>query len=213
MYGVVLLGQNVPAWLRFPRRALDTLLVEEVHDGRKMGGPDEFLLLLREVSAEKLSPIRQHPGVPVRDRDARKNIRRILVELLLYGFADIRGDRCDVDKAGHAVIDAGSRDGGTSVGMSYEKNGAANTVERVLDHGYVCIERLQTVLNSDDLMAVRLQCGDDLAEARAVGPNAVAEHDGWFALISHELLLFLIWTFISWMNLLSFIVASNVIPT
>jgi hypothetical protein len=39
-------------------------------------------------------------------------------------------------------------------------------------------------------MPIRLQCGDDLAKARAVGPNAVAEHDGGFTLISHEMLLF-----------------------
>ena len=55
-----------------------------------MGGPDELLLLLGKVSAEKLRTVRKHPGASVRDLDARENIRWILVELLLDGLADIQ---------------------------------------------------------------------------------------------------------------------------
>jgi hypothetical protein len=53
MNGVVLQAQNVPTWLRLPRGALEFLLLEQVGDRRKMGGPDELLLLLGKVSAEK----------------------------------------------------------------------------------------------------------------------------------------------------------------
>jgi hypothetical protein len=60
-----------------------------------MGGPDEFLLFLGKVPAEKLSPFREHPSAPARDLDAREDIRQIFVELLLYRLADIRGDRCE----------------------------------------------------------------------------------------------------------------------
>src|SRR5213595_3070890 len=106
MHGMVLRGQNVPARLRLPRGALDLLLMEQIGDGRIMGCPDELLFFLGKVSCEKLSTVRKHPGAPVRDLDAREDIRRILVELLLYGLADIRGDHSDIDKAGHAIIDA-----------------------------------------------------------------------------------------------------------
>ena len=74
-----------------------------------MGGPDELLLSLRKVAAEKLSSARKHPSVPVPDLHARKDIRGILVELVLYRLADIRGDDSNVDEAGHAIID--DRDG------------------------------------------------------------------------------------------------------
>src|SRR5690349_18855095 len=97
MNGMVLQAQDVPAWLRLPRSALEILLREEVAVRREMCRPDELLLFLGEISAEKLSPVRKHPGISVHDLDTRKDIRRILVELLLHGLADIRGDRCDVD--------------------------------------------------------------------------------------------------------------------
>src|ERR1700758_1647441 len=159
-----------------------------------MGGPDELLLCLGKVSAEKLSPVRKHPGAPVRDLDARKDIRGILVELLLYGLADIRGDRSDVDKAGHAIIDARGRNGSASVGMAHEDDRTADAVERALHGSYVLFERVEAILNCDHLMPIGLQCGDHLAEARAVGPNAVAEHNGWFALQRHRNLLSLVGT-------------------
>src|SRR5690242_15144837 len=122
-----------------------------------MGGPDELLLLLGKVSAEKLSPVRKHPGEPVRDLDARKDIRGIFVELVLYSLANIRGDRSDVDKAGNAIIDARGRNGGAAVGVPDEENGAANTVECPLYHSHVLIKRFQTILNCNHLMPVRLQ--------------------------------------------------------
>src|ERR1043166_6245283 len=125
MYGVVFRCQNVPARLRLPRGALDLLLMEQIGDGRIMSCPDELLFFLGKVSREKLSTVRKHPGAAVRYLDAREDIRRILVELLLYGLADIRGDRCDVDKAGHAIIDARRRNGSASVGMAHEDDRAA----------------------------------------------------------------------------------------
>jgi hypothetical protein len=44
-------------------------------------------------------------------------------------------------------------------------------------------------LGGDHLMAFGLKRGDHLAKARAVGPDAVAEHDAWFALGSVHLYL------------------------
>ena len=44
-------------------------------------------------------------------------------------------------------------------------------------------------LKGHDLVPVRLKRGDHLAKARAVGPDAVAEHDAWFALGSVHLYL------------------------
>src|SRR5262245_57037991 len=128
MYGVVFRSQNVPARLRLPRSALDLLLLEQIGDGRIVGCPDELLFFLGKVSREKLSTVRKHPGAPVRNIDAREDIRRILIELLLDGLADVRSDRCDVDKAGHAIIDARGRNGSASVGVTHEDDRAADAI-------------------------------------------------------------------------------------
>jgi hypothetical protein len=73
---------------------------------REVCRPDKLLLLLGKVSAEELSPVWKHPGVPVLDLHARKDIRGILVELVLYRLADIRGNCSNVDEASHAIIDS-----------------------------------------------------------------------------------------------------------
>src|SRR5271155_4133455 len=108
-----------------------------------MGGPNELLLLLGKVSAEKLSPVRKHPGVPVHDLHPRKDIRGMLVELVLYRLADIRGNCSNVDEAGHAIIDARGRNGSSSVGMAHEDDGTADAVERPLHHSHVLFKRFQ----------------------------------------------------------------------
>src|SRR4029077_16375909 len=165
MNGMVLQAQDVPAWLRLPRSALEILLREEVGVRREMCRPDKPLLFLGKISAEKLSPVRKHPGVPVRNLAAKKNIRWILFELILYCLSDIRRNRSDVDEPSHAIIDARSRDGSASIRVAHEENGAANAVERPPHHCQVLFKRFQAVLNCDHLIAIRLQCGDDLAEA------------------------------------------------
>ena len=90
-----------------------------------MGGPNELLLFLGKVSAEELSSVRKHSGVPVSDLDATKDIGGILVELILNSLADIRRNGSNVDEASHAIIDSRCRDGGTPIGMPDEENRAA----------------------------------------------------------------------------------------
>src|ERR1700722_14938920 len=114
--------------------------MEQIGDGRIMGGPDELLLFLGKVSRKKLGAVRKHPGAPVRDFDASEDIRWILVELLLYGLADIRGNGPDVDEASHAIIDPRGRNGSAAVGMTHEDDGAPDAVERALHRSYVLFE-------------------------------------------------------------------------
>jgi len=66
--------------------------------------------------------------------------------------------------------------------MTDEKDGAADTIECALDGGQILFIGVQTILNGNHLVPIGLQCRDHLAEARAVGPNAVAENDRWFGL-------------------------------
>jgi hypothetical protein len=46
-------------------------------------------------------------------------------------------------------------------------------------------------LNGDYLISVGLQCWNDLAETRAIRPDAVAENDRWFGLRRHAAFPFL----------------------
>jgi len=49
--------------------------------------------------------------------------------------------------------------------MADEEDGAADPVKRALHRSHVLFERVQTILNRDHLVSVRLQRRDDLAEA------------------------------------------------
>jgi hypothetical protein len=69
--------------------------------------------------------------------------------------------------------------------MTDEKDRAANPIECALDRRQVLFERVEAILNGDYLVPVGLQCRNDFAETRAIGPNAVAENDRWFGLRRH----------------------------
>src|SRR3569833_221940 len=137
---VVLQAQNVPTGFRLPRGALDSTLLEEVGVRWKMCRPDELLLFLRKVSAEKLGSIRKHPGVPISNLAARKDVRGILVELGLNSLADVRRNCTNVDEASHAIIGSRCCDGGTAIRVADEKDRAADAIERALHHSDVLFE-------------------------------------------------------------------------
>src|SRR4029077_14046993 len=71
------------------------------------------------------------------------------------------------------------------------RNRAADTIECALDRRQVLFEGVQAILNGDHLVPVGLQCRNDFAETRAIGPNAVAENDRWFGLRRHTAFPFL----------------------
>jgi hypothetical protein len=62
-----------------------------------------------------------------------------------------------------------------------EDNGAADSADRCFHQGDVLYRCVEAVLRSDTLIALRLKGNDQLAEARAIGPESVAEHDAWFS--------------------------------
>jgi len=66
-----------------------------------------------------------------------------------------------------------------------EQYRTAHAVERSLHGGQVLLVGLEAVLHRDDLVTIRLQRRDHLVEARAVGPDAVAENDGWLGRCRH----------------------------
>src|SRR3954466_8248557 len=131
MHSVVFRGQDVPAWLRSPRDLVraELLLLEQIIDGRIMGRPNQLLVCLGEIACEELGATRKHPGTPIRHLDARENVRGIFVELILYGFAGIRSDRCNVHQPDHALTRACACNGGPAVRMTDQEDRTTDTIE------------------------------------------------------------------------------------
>jgi hypothetical protein len=112
------------------------------------------------------------------DLDTAEDVRRVFVELILHGLAGVGGDRRDIDESGDAIVHARAGDCGAAVGMADEDHGAANTVERARHGREIFCVAVEPVLHGDHLIAICLQRGDHLGEARAVSPKSVAENDG-----------------------------------
>ena len=106
----------------------------------------------------------------------------ILVELALYGFTSIGSDRSDVNQPDNAIIGSGSSDDGPAIRVADKDGRAADAPQRAFRCGDVTCECVKAILGGDHLVPLRLKRGNHFAEARAVGPDTVAEHDACFGL-------------------------------
>jgi hypothetical protein len=142
LHGMVPSGQNVPARLGPPRNVVraELLLMEQVKCRRVVRGPDELLIFRGEVAGKELGAVRQHPGAPIGDLDAREYVRWEFVELVLHGLAGIWGNRRDVDEAHDAFVDARGSDGGAAIRMAHKKDRIADTIERALHGRHIVFE-------------------------------------------------------------------------
>jgi hypothetical protein len=68
--------------------------------------------------------------------------------------------------------------------VTHENSGGFDPPQRALDCGHVFRISVETVLDGNHLVSVGLQRGNHLAEARAVGPDAVTENDGRFGAVA-----------------------------
>jgi hypothetical protein len=64
--GAVVLGDDVPAWLRFPRSSSD-FRVEQVGIGHALGCPSKLLFMLGQIACETVDAFRTQPDTLVRD--------------------------------------------------------------------------------------------------------------------------------------------------
>ena len=130
--GAVVLGDDVPAWLRLPGRSSD-FRVEQVGNRHALRRPNEFLFLLRQVACETVDAFRTQPDTSVRDFDVGEDVRRREVrQLRLRCLVGIRGERGDVDQARNAVVGSGAGDDASAVGVADEDRRTADSPERVL---------------------------------------------------------------------------------
>src|SRR5258707_2716695 len=189
MHGAVIFANDVPARLRLPSGSPDFRL-EQVGLGDALGRPNELLLLLRKVSAEILRALRTQPDTSIHDFDVGEDVGpRELGLLRLRRFIGVRSERADVNQPDNAIVGSGAGDDAAAVGVADEDNGAADPAHRCFHQGDVLCRCVEAVLRYNTLIPLRLKGNDQLAEARAIGPESVAENDAWLALDSVHLYL------------------------
>src|SRR5947209_16213111 len=186
MNGAVVLADDIPARLRLPCGSPNFRL-EQVGFRDALGRPNELLLLLRKVSAEKLRALGTQPDTSIHDFDVGEDVGpRELGLLRLRRFIGVRSERTDVNQPDDAIVDSGAGDDASAVGMADEDNGAADPAYRCFHQGDVLCRCVEAVLRCNTLIPLRLKGNDQLAEARAIGPESVAEHDAWFRIFGHS---------------------------
>src|SRR6516225_3235446 len=180
--GSVLFGDDIPARLRPPGGPPDFCL-EQIGFRRALGCPNELLLLLRKVAAEILCALRTQPDTSVDDFYVRKNVRLREVGLLrLSRFIGVWCERGDVNQPDNTIISSGSGDNTSAVGVADENDRIADPAHGCFRHGNVLCRCVEAVLRRNTFIPLRLKGNDQLAEARAVGPEAMAEYDTLFRL-------------------------------
>ena len=70
---MVVLGDDVPAWLRPPGRSSDFRL-EQVWSRHALGRPNQLLFLLGQVACEGIHAFRKQPDTSVGDFDVREEV-------------------------------------------------------------------------------------------------------------------------------------------
>src|SRR5260370_14563197 len=113
MEGAILGGNDGPARLGLPCGAVN-LLVEQVRIRGEVGGPDDLLLLLGQVSREVRRAVREHPDPSVGHFDVAEDWCGVLVELALHGVISVATYACSVNHADNAVIGSSSGDDGAA---------------------------------------------------------------------------------------------------
>src|SRR6516162_439514 len=163
--GLVLDGHNVPAWLGSPCRSFN-LLIEQVRCRRSMRGPDEFLLMLRQITGKGRSAVWFQPNSPIGQVDMREDsCGGKLFQQTLCRLISIWRKCSDVNESGHTSVRPGGSDDGSSIGMTDQDYGLADSAESPLYVGDISSMRVQTLLGCDYLETFFLKCRDQLGKA------------------------------------------------
>jgi hypothetical protein len=115
--------------------------------------------------------------------------------LALRRLVGIRRECADVNQSGNALIGSRGCNDCSAVRMADKNSRAADPSERSVDCRDVAFKTVETVLGRDHFVPLGLKRGDQLAEARAIGPESVGEYDALFS-PCHICLLLLVRVFI-----------------
>jgi hypothetical protein len=131
-----------------------------------MRGPDEFLLMLRQITGKGRYAVWFQPNTPIGRFDMREDIcgGELFLQTLCR-LISIWRKRSDVNERGHTSVHPGGSDNGSSIGMTDQDYGLADSTESPLYVGDISSMRVQAVLGSDYLETFFLKCRDQLGEA------------------------------------------------
>ncbi len=119
----------------------------------------------------------------VHDFDMGEDVGRREVRLLrLRRFVGVRSQRANVNQPDNAIVGSSAGNDGAAVGVADEDNRVADPPDRCFHQGEVLGRGVEAVLRRDTVISLRLQGNDQLAEARAIGLESMAEDDTRFSL-------------------------------
>ena len=100
--------------------------------------------------------------------------------LRLRRFIGVRCERGDVNQPGNTIVGSGAGNDTSAVGVADEDNGAADPAYRCFRQGNVLCRCVEAVLRRNTFIPLRLKGNDQLTEARAIGPEPMAEYNTFF---------------------------------
>src|SRR6476620_12800093 len=100
--------------------------------------------------------------------------------LRLRRFISVRSERADVNQPDNAIVDSGTGDDASAVGVADENNGATDPADCYFCHRDVLGRCVEAVLRCNTLITLRLKRDDQLAEARTICPKHMGEYNTWF---------------------------------
>src|SRR5215831_13274477 len=178
--GSILFGDDVPARLRLPGSSPDFRL-EQIGFRGALGCPNELLLLLRKVAAEIFGALGTQPDTSIHDFDVGEDVGPREIGLLrLRRFIGVRCERGDVNQPDNTIVSSGAGDNTSAIRVADEDNGTADSAYGCFRHGNVLCRCVEAVLRRNTFIPLRLKGNDQLTEARAIGPEPMAEYDTLF---------------------------------
>src|SRR5262244_2573502 len=132
---LVLGGYDVPAWLGSPCGSF-SLLIEEIRCRRSMRCPDKFLLMLWQITGKGRNAIWFQPNTSVCHLNMREDVcsRKLFLQTLCRLISIWR--KCsDINESGNTIVRSGGSDDGSSIGVTDQDHGLADSTESPLDVG------------------------------------------------------------------------------
>src|SRR5262245_6017874 len=180
MHGLILFGDDVPARLRLPGSSPD-FRFEQIGFRGALGCPNELLLLLRKVAAEIFGGLGAQPDTSIDDFYVGKNVGLREVGLLqLSRFIGVGCERGDVNQPDNTIVSSCAGDNTSAVRVADEDNRTADSAYGFLRHGNVLCRCVEAMLRRNTFIPLRLKGNDQLTEARAIGPEPMAEYNTFF---------------------------------
>src|SRR5262245_59825587 len=133
---------------------------------RSMRRPNERLLMLRQITRNVRSAVWFQPNTTIGQFDMREDIcgGKLFLQTLCR-LISVWRKPSDVNESGHTSVHPGGSDDGSSIGMTDQDYGLADSTESPLYVGDISSMRVQSVLGCDYFETFFLKCRHQFGEA------------------------------------------------